>query len=125
MKPFPLTNIRFILFRLQLNKIIEIARSRLPSNSWLQSKLISWMNIDASCNAYWNGQVNFYRSSSSCANTGELAGVFDHEVSILVYSLRSLVSVKSSHATTLHELWCILCYIVHIVVCFVFHNIFQ
>ena len=69
----------------ELNKIAEIARSHLPSNSWLKGKLISWMNINASCNAYWNGSVNFYRSSGSCANTGELAGVFDHEVRMFYF----------------------------------------
>ncbi len=58
---------------------MEIARSRLPGNSWLQGRLKSNMNINYSCNAYWNGSINFYRSSSTCRNTGEIAAIFDHE----------------------------------------------
>ena len=37
------------------------------------------MNVDGTCNAFWNGQVNFYKSGNGCANTGEIAAVVDHE----------------------------------------------
>ena len=38
------------------------------------------MNINLTCNAFWGGgTVNFYRSGGGCNNTGEIAGVFDHE----------------------------------------------
>ena len=63
----------------ELNKVIEMARGQLPGNGWLQSKLTSNMNINSTCNAFWNGTVNFYRSGGGCSNTGEIAGVFDHE----------------------------------------------
>jgi hypothetical protein len=63
----------------ELNKIIEMGRGQLPSNIWLQNRLISNMNINQTCNAFWNGTVNFYRSGGGCNNTGEIAGVFDHE----------------------------------------------
>ena len=64
----------------ELNRIKEMARAQLPSNSWLQQQLTSNMNINNTCNAFWNGStVNFYRSGGGCANTGEIAGVFDHE----------------------------------------------
>ena len=63
----------------ELNKIIEMGRGQLPSNSWLQARLTSNMNINSNCNAFWNGTVNFYTSGGGCANTGEIAGVFDHE----------------------------------------------
>lgn len=64
----------------ELNKIMEIARSHLPTNDWLQQKLISNMNINDSCNAFWNGaSVNFFKSSNTCGNTGEIAAIFDHE----------------------------------------------
>ncbi|MEM9555024.1 MAG: PepSY domain-containing protein [Acidobacteriota bacterium] len=64
----------------ELNKLIEMARSQLPSNGWLQNRLTSNMNINSTCNAFWNGStINFYRSGGGCANTGEIAGVFDHE----------------------------------------------
>jgi len=64
----------------ELNKIKEMARGQLPSNTWLQNQLTANMNINQTCNAFWNGStVNFYRSGGGCFNTGEIAAVFDHE----------------------------------------------
>lgn len=63
----------------ELNKVIEMARGQLPGNTWLQQRLVSNMNINQTCNAFWDGTVNFYRSGGGCFNTGEIAGVFDHE----------------------------------------------
>ncbi len=64
----------------ELNKLAEQARGWLPSNTWLQSQLTANMNINLTCNAFWNGStVNFYRSGGGCRNTGEIAAVFDHE----------------------------------------------
>ena len=64
----------------ELNKLKEQARGWLPTNSWLNARLTANVNINNTCNAFWNGStVNFYRSGGGCRNTGELAGVFDHE----------------------------------------------
>ena len=64
----------------ELNRIAEMGRGQLPGNTWLQQQLTANMNINNTCNAFWNGvTVNFYRSGGSCSNTGEIAGVFDHE----------------------------------------------
>jgi hypothetical protein len=64
----------------ELNKIIEQARGQLPGNAWLQQALTANTNVNLSCGALWNGTtVNLFRSGSGCANTGEIAGVFDHE----------------------------------------------
>ncbi len=64
----------------ELNKLVEQAKGWLPSNTWLNSQLTSNMNINLTCNAFWNGStVNFYRSGGGCGNTGEIAAVFDHE----------------------------------------------
>jgi len=64
----------------ELNRIAELARGWLPTNTWLQNQLTANVNINLTCNAFWNGStVNFYRSGGGCRNTGELAGVFDHE----------------------------------------------
>jgi len=64
----------------ELNRIIEMGRGQLPANIWLQQQLTANMNINNTCNAFWNGStVNFYRSGGGCFNTGEIAGVFDHE----------------------------------------------
>ena len=64
----------------ELNRIKEMARGQLPANVWLGQQLSANMNINNFCNAFWNGAtVNFYRSGGGCSNTGEIAGVFDHE----------------------------------------------
>lgn len=66
----------------ELNRLKEQWRSWLPTNTWLGQRLTSNMNINNTCNAFWTGgagTVNFYRSGGGCGNTGEIAGVFDHE----------------------------------------------
>jgi hypothetical protein len=64
----------------EVNKLAEQARGWLPSNLWLQSRLVANVNIPQICNAFWNGTtINFYRSGGGCGNTGEIAAVFDHE----------------------------------------------
>ena len=63
-----------------LNRIAEHARTWLPTRTWLNTRLVDKVNLNQSCNAYWDGSaVNFFRSSAGCNNTGELAGVFLHE----------------------------------------------
>ncbi len=63
-----------------VNKIKEKARSYFPTNTWLQQQLTANVNINLSCNAFWNGStLNFYRSDSICYNLGANAGVSMHE----------------------------------------------
>lgn len=64
----------------ELNRIASMGRSHLPNNAWLQGQLPATMNINANCNASGGpGGVNFFTSGGGCSNTGEIAGVFDHE----------------------------------------------
>ena len=65
----------------ELNMMMEMARSHLPDNAWLQSQVLSNTNLDSgSCNAYWDGEsVNFYVGNDSCSNAGEIASVVAHE----------------------------------------------
>jgi len=66
----------------EVNKLAEMARGWLPTNTWLQSQLTTNVNLNLTCNAFWSpaaGTVNFYRSGGGCRNTGEIAAVFDHE----------------------------------------------
>jgi hypothetical protein len=63
-----------------LTNINRKAATFFPSNTWLNGTLTANMNINQTCNAFWNGStVNFYRSGGGCSNTGELAAVFLHE----------------------------------------------
>ncbi len=62
-----------------LNRIKEKGRYWLPSNTWLAQQLTANVNINSTCNAFWNGTVNFYKSGGGCRNTGEIGGVIHHE----------------------------------------------
>lgn len=62
-----------------LNRIKEKARHWLPANGWVNQTLTDKVNTVATCNAFWNGSVNFYRSGGGCRNTGEIPGVIHHE----------------------------------------------
>src|SRR6185436_14056467 len=63
-----------------LTNINRKAAGFLSGNAWLNGTLTANMNINATCNAFWNGStVNFYRSGGGCSNTGEIAAVFLHE----------------------------------------------
>src|SRR5215212_11412365 len=63
-----------------LTNINRKAATYYPANAWLNGTLTANMNINSTCNAFWNGStVNFYRSGGGCSNTGEIAAVFLHE----------------------------------------------
>jgi trimeric autotransporter adhesin len=56
------------------------AYTYLPTNTWLQGRLTDNVNLNQTCNAYWNGSsLNFFKSGGGCNNTGELPGVSLHE----------------------------------------------
>jgi trimeric autotransporter adhesin len=62
-----------------LNRAKEMARGWLTS-TWLSQRLTANLNLNQTCNAYWNGStVNFFRSGGGCGNTGEIPGVSLHE----------------------------------------------
>ncbi len=64
----------------QVNRIKEVVRGWLPSNTWINQQLNVNVNLNQTCNAYWDGtQLNFFKSGGGCANTGQIAGVSLHE----------------------------------------------
>jgi hypothetical protein len=64
----------------ELNRMAQQARGLLPGNGWLMGTLTAQMNISNICNAFWTGSVvQFFKETFPCGNTGQLAGVFDHE----------------------------------------------
>lgn len=47
---------------------------------WFATRVGANVNINQSCNAFWNGRtVNFFSASANCNNTGEIADVIYHE----------------------------------------------
>ncbi len=70
----------------EANRIAEIARGYLPQNAWVRTPLTAHTNLPGTfeepnhCNAFWDfSTINFYSSGKGCRNTGEIAGVVDHE----------------------------------------------
>src|SRR4029077_639683 len=64
----------------QVNRIKEVVRGWLPTNTWLTGLLNVNVNLNQTCTAYWDGTaLNFFKSGGGCANTGEIAGVSLHE----------------------------------------------
>ena len=62
-----------------VNRAKEIARGWI-TRTWLTNQLTANVNINLTCNAFWNGStINFYRSGGGCGNTGEIEGVSLHE----------------------------------------------
>jgi trimeric autotransporter adhesin len=62
-----------------VNRAKEIARGWI-TRPWLTAQLTANVNINQTCNAFWNGStINFYRSGGGCGNTGEIEGVSLHE----------------------------------------------
>lgn len=62
-----------------LNQIREWASVYAPDIGLTTTRLRSTVNIDDSCNAYYDGNVNFFRKGSGCNNTGRIADVNYHE----------------------------------------------
>jgi trimeric autotransporter adhesin len=63
-----------------LTRIREVGRGWLPTNTWLSSVLNANVNLNQTCNAYWDGtSLNFFKSGGGCPNSGELIGLGLHE----------------------------------------------
>ena len=63
----------------QLNRAAEIARFYNPGNPWLEGRAVLNVNVNSTCNASWDGQVNMFRAGNGCGNTAEIQGVVVHE----------------------------------------------
>ncbi len=62
-----------------LHRIRDWADEYAPqvNNSW--TRVDAYVNLNSTCNAYFDGTVNFYQSGSGCNNTGRIADVIFHE----------------------------------------------
>jgi len=50
-----------------------------PDVSMVTDPQTATVNINASCNAFWNGELNFFAAGGGCNNTGQIADVVYHE----------------------------------------------
>ncbi len=64
-----------------VNRFKNVVRSWLPSNTWLNQQLGVNVNLNFTCNAYWNGTtLNFSKSGGGCVNSAENADISIHEL---------------------------------------------
>jgi hypothetical protein len=61
------------------NEVIEYVRQIDPDFDFLAQQLDAIVNINDSCNAYYDGNINFFRQSNQCNNTGRVADIVYHE----------------------------------------------
>ncbi|MBD3235110.1 MAG: T9SS type A sorting domain-containing protein [Candidatus Eisenbacteria bacterium] len=50
-----------------------------PDFSYINQRITCNVSLNQTCNAYWDGTINFYREGGGCANTGQIQGVVHHE----------------------------------------------
>jgi len=62
-----------------LHQVLDWGTTYAPEVWYVRLKLASYVNIDSACNAYYNGDLNFFRSGSGCNNTARIADVNYHE----------------------------------------------
>ena len=62
-----------------LNQVKVWGETYAPEVGWVAGPIRSYVNINDNCNAYFDGNVNFFTSGGGCNNTGESADVNYHE----------------------------------------------
>jgi FlgD Ig-like domain/Fungalysin/Thermolysin Propeptide Motif len=50
-----------------------------PTYSYTNQRITCNVSRSQTCNAYWDGTINFYNEGGGCGNTGEMQGVAHHE----------------------------------------------
>src|SRR5262249_25529561 len=53
----------------QTNFIHDYVKAVLPAATPIDTQIICIVNIDSGCNAYFNGNINFFRAEGGCINT--------------------------------------------------------
>jgi len=61
------------------HRVRDWGRRVAPSVGIVQDPILARVNLDSNCNAFYNGDINFYRAGSGCNDTGENADVIYHE----------------------------------------------
>lgn len=63
-----------------VNVVKAFARQVTPNVGWIDQRLTVNVNINDSCNAFWDGQtINFFQAGGNCNNTGQISSIVYHE----------------------------------------------
>jgi len=57
----------------------DYAASLENGSAWLDAPIAVYVNMDYTCNAYYDGAINFFRSGDSCNNSAMIEDVVCHE----------------------------------------------
>ncbi|MCA9569023.1 MAG: hypothetical protein KC656_14335, partial [Myxococcales bacterium] len=60
-------------------EVQDFARGLAPEVPWVDARAEVYVNLDNTCNAWFDGTLNFLRESDACRNTGRQADVIFHE----------------------------------------------
>lgn len=62
------------------NAVSQRVRELDWGNDWARAKVPAYVNIQSTCNAYYDGwSINFYRAGGGCNNTGRIKDIVFHE----------------------------------------------
>lgn len=62
-----------------VNDIHNYFETFAPGFGYTNTRITANVSLNQTCNAYWDGTINFFKEGGGCANTGEIAGVVYHE----------------------------------------------
>ncbi len=62
-----------------INDVHDFFETFDPGYVYSNDPIDAYVSIDNTCNAFWDGSINFYLAGDGCANTGEIQGVVQHE----------------------------------------------
>jgi Zn-dependent metalloprotease len=62
-----------------VNQIHDFFEEFAPGFSYTNTRINANVSRNSTCNAYWDGTINFYIQGGGCANTGEMQQVVEHE----------------------------------------------
>jgi Zn-dependent metalloprotease len=85
------------------NVVHDFIKSIDPDFTDLDNPLTCNVNLNETCNAYWDGSsINFFMSGGGCSNTGEIADVIYHEYG---HGITDFQYRPSSPSGAQHEGW--------------------
>lgn len=62
-----------------VNDIHSLFQTIAPEFAYTNARITANVSRSSTCNAYWDGTINFYAAGGSCANTGQIMDVVQHE----------------------------------------------
>lgn len=62
-----------------INDVHDFFQTFAPGFAFANQLMTARVNIANSCNAYWDGTINFYQAGGGCGNTGQMMDVVAHE----------------------------------------------